>query len=71
MAASHRCEDLMSQKTATIVSLEEHRRRRAEAQVAAAAPATPAPVMWYPVWVMVPVWPVPEANLGTPMLVTG
>jgi len=27
-------------------------------------------VMWYPVWVMVPVWPLPEANLGA-QLVTG
>ncbi len=60
----------MSAKTATIVSFEEFRRRRAEAQATAAAPATPAPVMWYPVWVMVPVWPLPEANLGA-QLVTG
>jgi hypothetical protein len=60
----------MSAKTATIVSFEEFRRRRAEAQ-AAAAPATSPTVMWYPVWVMVPVWPLPEANLGAPMLVTG
>lgn len=60
----------MSANTATIVSLEEFRRRRAEAQAAAAAPATPPTVMWYPVWVMVPVWPLPEANLGA-RLVTG
>jgi hypothetical protein len=60
----------MSAKTATIVSLEEYRRRRAEAQAAAAPATTPAPVMWYPVWVMVPVWPLPEANLGA-QLVTG
>ena len=46
----------MSAKTAEIIDFQEYRQRRAQAQPMA-APVTPATVMWYPVWVMVPAWP--------------
>lgn len=60
----------MSAKTATIVSFEEYRQRRAQAR-AAAAPVTPSTVMWYPVWVIVPVWPLQEQIPAAQSLVTG
>ncbi len=60
----------MSAKTATIVSFEEYRQRRAQTR-AAAAPVTPPAVMWYPVWVMVPVWPLQESGAAAQSLVSG
>ena len=48
----------MSAKTAEIVDFQEYRQRRAQAQ-AVAVPVTPSPFLWYPVWVMVPAWPLP------------
>lgn len=52
----------MSAKTAEIVDFQEYRQRRAQAQVA--APVTPSPFLWYPVWVMVPAWPL-QAQIPT------
>lgn len=60
----------MSAKTATIVSFEEYRQRRAQAR-AAAASSTPPAVMWYPVWVMVPVWPLQQSAAAAQSLVSG
>ena len=59
----------MSAKSAVVVSLEEFRRRRASQH--AAKPAPVQPVVWCPVWVMVPVWPVPDYGLGLRSLATG
>ena len=60
----------MSEKTAIIVSFEEYRQRRAQAQTVD-APSTPSAVMWYPVWVMVPVWPLQETGAAAQSLVSG
>lgn len=46
----------MSAKTAEIIDFQEYRQRRVQAPPTAAA-VTPSTVMWYPVWVMVPAWP--------------
>ena len=56
----------MPAATATIVNLAEYRQRRFGERAAAAAPAAASPLMWYPVWFMVPVpvWPVPQSQLG-------
>jgi hypothetical protein len=45
----------MSAQGARVIDLTEYRRRRVEkrAQVASA----PAPVVWVPVWMWVPFWP--------------
>ena len=48
----------MSTKTAEIVDFQEYRQRRVQAQPVA-APVTPSPFLWYPVWVMVPAWSLP------------
>ena len=60
----------MSTKTATVVSFEEFRQRRAQAQ-AAVAPPMPSAVMWYPVWVMMPFWPLQESVPAAQSLVSG
>ena len=60
----------MPAKTATIVSFEEYRQQRAQARAAAAA-ATPTTVMWYPVWVMVPTWPLQAPVTAAQSLVSG
>jgi hypothetical protein len=60
----------MSAKTAEIVDFQEYRQRRVRAP-AEAAPVTPSPVMWYPVWVMVPAWPLQAQVPATPSLASG
>ena len=53
----------MSATTAEIVDFQEYRQRRSQAQ-AVGAPVTPSPFFWYPVWVMVPAWPL-QAQIPT------
>ena len=60
----------MSAKTAEIVDFQEYRQRRTQAQ-AVAASVTPSPVMWYPVWVMVPAWPLQAPLAAAPSLASG
>jgi len=60
----------MSAQTATVVNLDEYRRRRGEARAAAATAAQP-PFVWYPMWVMVPVWPMHEPGVNARALVSG
>jgi hypothetical protein len=48
----------MSGNEAKIIRLDEFRRRREEAQGKTAQPAVP-PIVWFPVWVWVPVLPLP------------
>lgn len=59
----------MSAESATVISFEEYRQRRAEAQPSVAS--AQAPVMWCPVWVMVPVWPIQQAHFGSQALASG
>jgi hypothetical protein len=58
----------MSAPTATVVNLAEYRRRRGEGGAAATAPP---PFIWYPVWFMVPVWPMHEPSVNARALVSG
>jgi hypothetical protein len=60
----------MSTKAAEIVDFQEYRQRRAQAQPAAAS-VTQAAVMWYPVWVMVPAWPLQAQVPAAPSLASG
>jgi len=52
----YRLEVARMEPQARVIDLEQYRRRRAE-QRERAQPVMPAPVMWVPVWVWVPLWP--------------
>ena len=60
----------MSAKTAEIVDFQEYRQRRAQAQPMA-APVTASPFLWYPVWVMVPAWPLQAPVTAAQSLASG
>jgi len=49
----------MSARGARVIDLEEYRRRREEKRRATpAAPVLSAPMVWIPVWMWVPFWPI-------------
>jgi hypothetical protein len=48
----------MSSAAARVIQLDEFRRRRDERQTMSHSTNASTPVVWYPVWVWVALWPV-------------